>query len=192
MNGRRLASTLILSFLLSLCVPVVQAQTAADLRFDENGNGLITTAVGSFPTLGILAPDPGPGGLALALTYSLLMPPSLVVGDLLILEIGGGLSDVIRFNPTGQLVFYSDTTDGLGALADTGFPTAFYANTFSLTETSGTIFYVPAANQPGFVPGFQTRYTFISDEVPEPATLAMLGLGLLTLGATRRRTRPAP
>ena len=32
---------------------------------------------------GALAPDPGPGGLAAALTYSLLDPPGLVAGMLL-------------------------------------------------------------------------------------------------------------
>lgn len=50
----------------------------------------------------LLAFDPGPGGLASALTYSGLgNPPSLVAGDVLVFEpgIGNTLSDVIRFNP---------------------------------------------------------------------------------------------
>src|SRR4051794_35761229 len=108
MNDRRVAySRLFLGFLSFLFLSAAEAQLA-DLSFDENGIGSITTGTGTFPTLGFLAPDTGPGGLASALTYSLLQPPGLVTGDLLILEPGGGLSDLIRFNPSGTLVFYSD------------------------------------------------------------------------------------
>jgi len=69
--------------------------------------------------------DPGPGGLANALTYNLLNPPGLVAGDLLVQEVAGGpLSDLIRFNSSqtcfvglpGCLVFYSDNLDGADAI----------------------------------------------------------------------------
>src|SRR4029079_9543074 len=94
-------------------------------------------------------------------TYGMLNPPSMVAGDLILLEpLGGILSDVIRFNPQqhgGSLVFYSDNTDGADALADTGFPTAFYTNNITFTEVgpegANGFTYTPIAGQPGFVAG---------------------------------------
>src|SRR4029078_657674 len=99
------------------------------ITLDENGHGTLLFPGGApIPTIGVLAPDPGPGGLAAALTYNLLGPPGLVAGDLVLLDSGSNaVSDVIRFNPAGtgqnpgypaSVVFYSLT--GEGALADTG------------------------------------------------------------------------
>src|ERR1700736_5643879 len=83
---------------------------------DEAGNGnLVNPTNGNFRLPSSLSPDPGPGGLSSALTYSLLGPPGLVVGDVLLLEpdSNGVLSDLLRFNSdnSGTLVFYSDVTD---------------------------------------------------------------------------------
>lgn len=156
----------------------VRAQ--AQISVDENGHAVFNP--GGIPVTGVLSPDPGPGGQASALTYNLLGPPGLVAGDVL-LSNGLGLSDVIRFNPAGtggnpayqaSLVFYS--LDGGTALADTGSPSAFYANTFSLMESlSGPTLYTPTSSEPGFVTGFTTTYSITSTEaaapaVPEPAT----------------------
>ena len=65
-------------------------------------------------------------GLANVLTYCLVNPPGLTAGDLLIVEPGNGLGDVIRFNPgerctdgsLGCLVFYS-ASPPFDSLADT-------------------------------------------------------------------------
>jgi hypothetical protein len=132
--------------------------------------------------------------LPAALTYNLLGPPGLVAGDVLLLRPGTAVvSDVIRFNPAGtgnpgypaSLVFYSDTdADHSGILADTGFPTAFYANVTVRSDDAS--FYTPNDSQPGFVPGFSVTYQFIS-EVPEPASLISLVIGGVTLGAFRLR-----
>ena len=172
---------------------------AVTITVDENGHGTID----SFSMPFSLQNDPGPGGLANVLTYSMLNPPNLTAGDVLITDTGA-LNDVVRFNPneicsggTGCLVFYSDNVDGFDALGDTPSPPgAFYANTVTIpeigTDTNNYATYTPVAGPPGFVPGFVVNYTFLSDvptPTPEPATLAILGGVLLGFGLLRSRRR---
>jgi hypothetical protein len=172
---------------------------------NEHGVGSLTFF--GLPTLnmpGIMAADPGPGGLPSALTYNLLGPPALVAGDLFVQELIGStlhLSDVIRFNPDGtspgytaSFVFYSEFATGIAAPADTGFPTSFYANTFTVLEIDQEVFYIPNAGQTGYVPGFSATYHFVSDDtqgsaVPEPATASLVVIAIGAI-AIRRRRRP--
>jgi hypothetical protein len=185
-------------------VSAQQFPTSIRIAVDEAGNGSIIGFAGLAPLPSALLPDPGPGGLAAALTYGLLNPPGLVAGDVIITEPGapsGTLSDLIRFNPNqngGSLVFYSDP-ELPGAPADTGFPTANYANTITFTEVGAEndfnfLLYTPTAGQPGFVAGaaVPVTYTFISD-VPEPGPLALGGVASLVgiAIAWRRRKRAA-
>jgi hypothetical protein len=213
MNRRNILAALAIATLLVANASQVHAQAANNplISVDERGIGSLqfpgSPAI-SMP--GVLAADPGPGGLPAALTFNLLGPPSLVAGDVLLLESvsGGTSSDIIRFNPAGtapgypaSLVFYSDTSDATRFLADTGFPAALYTNTVTLVEVgpegnNGFLAYTPTANQPGFVAGFGVTYNFVSDPLtPEPASLTLTALGaLVCLGyATRmRRKRSAP
>jgi len=179
------------------------AQDNPRITVDEAGSGLLVFPGGSsFAMAGVLAPDPGPGGLGSALTFNLLGPPSLIAGDLLLTE-NGFADEVIRFNPAGtggqpaypaSLVFYS--VSGGGQLADTGFPTLNYATTFSATSTAGVNFlYTPTAAQPGFIGGFNVTYEIVSpanSAVPEPSSFAlMLGGAVAVLLQRARRRRQA-
>jgi hypothetical protein len=167
---------------------------------DENGHGTLVNSNGFSSALPFaLLPDPGPGGLPAAATYGLLNPPGLVAGDLIFFEVPvGSISDLIRFNPNqngGSLVFYSDNSDGVDALADTGFPTALYPNNITFTEVgpegANGLTYTPVAGQPGFVAGAAGPVTYVirSDSpVPEPCSLTLLALGSVCgLASCRRR-----
>lgn len=167
------------------------------ITVDEQGNGslLFPGSPGPVVATGSLLPDPGPGGLTLSLTYNLLGPPSLVAGDVVLLE-SGLPSDLIRFNPAGtgtagypaSLVFYSDV-EGLGELADTGFPALRYTNLLNLNEGVTNTLYTPLAGQPGFVSGFSVSYSFVSTEAvgtPEPAAASLIFVGSAILIARRR------
>jgi hypothetical protein len=50
--------------------------------------------------------------------------------------------------------------------------------------------YTPTAGQPGFVAGAAVPVTYlIRSDIPEPATVTLLGIGLAGLGFARRRKR---
>ena len=89
----RLLRYSLVGFCLAFLLVVTSSNALADnilLTVDENGNGTLVSPFVSGPLVlpSSLAQDPGPGGLAGALTYNLLNPPGLVIGDVILTEGG--------------------------------------------------------------------------------------------------------
>ncbi len=148
-------TTLAALLMLMLCAELARGQAGPPLHFDEQGNG----AFGP----GVLAPDPGPGGLPAVLTYHL--PYAGLPGDVLLTDAdaGGAFLDVIRFNGNGTLLFYSDNVDGFDNLADTPSPPdALLPNQIRIPEVgpegNNGALYTPTPNQPGFDPSLPTYF----------------------------------
>jgi hypothetical protein len=183
-----------LSLALAGLLLIGPARAGMIIEVDEDGNGVGTVGAGS------LMHDPGPGGLPAVLTYRL--PFSGVVGDVNLTEPFAPASDIIRFNGNDTLVYYSSSADGFDSLADTITPPGIpYLNIALRPEGDTTTTYTPGPGQPGYDPGAQPTYVFVSGAVvPEPASLVLGGTAALVgLGCWWRRrfgpggaSRPRP
>jgi hypothetical protein len=183
-----------LALALVFTAPEARAQFTITTTVDENGNGTLTNTIGFNASLpSSMQADPGPGGGSSVLSYNLLNPPGLVGGDVLLIDLAGNVSDVLRFDPSiagGTLFFYSLL--GGAQLADTGLPGAFNTNLVRILENLTTFtLYMPTAGQPGFVAGAAgpVTYRFLSPEaLPETGgTLILLGVATIIVLVVQRR-----
>jgi hypothetical protein len=198
-----------------VCVLTAAASQGAIVRpinisFDENGHGSWQSEVGGGTLVwGMGIPQQtGTSDQYATLYYEL--PVIVVGGDLVIYEptlTGGQVSDVLRFvnnyNPNGgyqgRVYVYSELEAGETnpELADTRIPYDFLDWRAGMEEQgtedgwNGVVYtpqYVPGTNQymPGYMESlYSVTYNFTSD-VPEPATIGILGLGALSLLRKRR------
>ena len=192
---------LALLFASALSASTLSAQpTIPTFSFHENGNGQLELPLafggGVIPLPGTLTSDPGPGGLASALAFTAHPQVNpFVVGDVIILDASGHISDILRFNTatgssgqfTQTIFFYSSDHGGL--LADTGLPSLMYPNTVTIQESqSGPTFYSPIAGQPGFDSDSPLADTYHIFSTPDTGTtLLMLGIAAAGLALFRRR-----
>ena len=195
----RLSATLLLATVAFLSLNTLYAVPSnPTFTFQENGQGKLELPNGFvIPLPGVLASDPGPGGLSSALTFTAHpQEENFVVGDVLILD-NGKVSDVLRFNPdpgpgpglTSPILFYSNDLAG-GLLADTGLPSAFYPNNVTISENhSGLTIYTPIAGQPGFEPAtgaLPVTYQILS--TPDASsTLSLFAVAICGIALARRK-----
>jgi hypothetical protein len=186
----RICALIVLAALIGLCAVAAHAYVPM-IAVDEWGYGTYN----QIRLQWTVGPDPGPGGLQSTLIY--YIPPGAIPGDLILTEPGHieMWSDLIRWNPGGMLVFYSDGTDGCDAPADTPTPPSdFYLNMLFVTEQedgtgwSGCV-YTPQPGQPGYNPSISGLTYVITSEIPEPGSLPALFTGLAGLGGLALRKR---
>jgi len=105
---------------------------------------------------------------------------SLTLGNITINKKGVGLTDIDGYNQNDYVKVYTIFFEGSSVVKDT----TPYMITDYIDGTFGAIGGVPAA----FVWGDNTPTSFGGwSQIPEPATMALVGIGIVAFGLRRRR-----
>jgi hypothetical protein len=183
--------------LIAICLVCVLLSTAASqgtvISFNENGQG----DVDGTPLYSDVGPTPV--GIPGHITLFYGLPEIVVEGDVVIYEpdaLGNPtsvISGILRFDlaaaPASFVFVYSDL--GGSDLADTeiGIPPVWYDGEGGVVyfpeekvEGGWGLHYTPGPDDPGYyyIEGGEVTYIFTSD-IPEPATIGILGFGALSL-----------
>jgi len=180
----------LLAAVITATITATTAYSQAVITIDEFGNGDISGT----PLPSAMALDPFSGMTTLSYT----LPFPAIRGDIVLSDVSGAVSDILRFEGNFTLYVYSDNdlSEPNPSPADVGFPAAIQPSPVFAQETGVE----PGPNglfgyNPGFVlPGGNSAgvtYNFISDPAPtpEPGTLALLagGLGISGFSLLRRK-----
>jgi hypothetical protein len=167
------------------------AQAVFMLNFDEAGNGSYQIYNQSSQTYDPPVNDPG-FMLNGFLTYTL--PEVVQLGDVGIADLSQtctgpeNCSDGLRFlqqplSTTVYMQFFSETGGGL--LADTGLPADFKPAFVGAIEVGGNFQFIAGTGN-----AFDTDfYNGVSDEVPEPSSLSLVGTVLAAWGVISCRRK---
>jgi hypothetical protein len=206
-------SLLIVIAVLSVSLPLhADPLGPNDPNFNEIGNNW-ATSWGTGVNTSYTDPISGMNTLVYFLKFD---PTKFTTGDWLIKESSSGpVGDMVRFeiltnldgSKTAVAFIFSDDTGGFNAAtkhwADVGLPAVYQANyivAFNDATNAETGFvYFPTSGQPGYVDlyalngthnanwGYGLSGSFDYPKVPEPASLLLLGLGLMGLAGIRRK-----
>jgi hypothetical protein len=202
---RNLTKTLLaLGFGSAIAATTAVAQLNIQATFDENGHGVITGAA----LAGLPDPYTVPFGVGVdpvsgLTTLFYTLPTTVTSGDILLFEPGQqGPSDLIRF-VQNRMYFFSeleptdvapfDLADGLVIPPVNPTTPVVLLDEAGVEGNNGATWKPLTPADPGFAAavGPSVTYNFVSDAVPEPNTLALLGLGggLLIVAQRRRAAR---
>ena len=186
------ATVLGLSLVFAGSVASLPAHAVFLLNFDENGNGsyqVYNNNTGGYD------PTVSDSGIMLNGFLSYLLPEVVGLGDASIADpsqtclSAATCSDGLRFlqdsiSNNYYMQFFSQS--GGVDQADTGFPSDFSFGFVGATENPDGTFHFVAGDG---TPATTNFYNGVSngESVPEPASIALFGAGILGLGLVRRR-----